>query len=103
MGPKLQRVMELVSRLPEEEQEAYATRWLHYLEWGVKGPTCHCEEGKTLETFLGAALDRPDPTEEELAEARELARTDPGMAAVLELYEMGGLDVEAILATKNGR
>ena len=102
VGPKLQRVMELVSRLPEEEQEAYATRWLHYLEWGVKGPTCRCEPGETLETFLGSALDRPLPTEAELAELRVSARTSPALAAALDLYESGGLDVGAILAMRSG-
>jgi hypothetical protein len=58
---------------------------------------------ETLETFLGDSLNRPPPTPEEMAKMRELARIDPAMAAVLDLYDMGGLDVNAILALRSWR
>ena len=56
---------------------------------------------ETLETFLGDALHRPPPGEEEMAELRELAKHDRGVAAALWLSERGGLDVDAILEMRN--
>lgn len=56
---------------------------------------------ETLETFLGDALKRPPPNEEELAQLRALAERDPGVAAALWLSERGGLDVDAILEMRN--
>lgn len=56
---------------------------------------------ETLETFLGDALKRTPPGEEEMAELRELAKHDPGVAAALWLSERGGLDVDAILEMRN--
>lgn len=56
---------------------------------------------ETLETFLGDALSRVPPDEEELAQLRALAQHDRGVAAALWLSERGGLDVEAILQMRN--
>jgi hypothetical protein len=56
---------------------------------------------ETLETFLGAAAHRPPPTDEELAELRELAEHDPIVEAALWLYDNGGPDVNAILDARN--
>ena len=59
------------------------------------------EEGEepleTLETFLGDALHRPPPSEEEMAALREAAKTNPGLAASLRMAERGGLDVDTIV------
>lgn len=52
---------------------------------------------ETMETFLGAARDGTAPTPEELTELRELAETDARFAAVLELYERGGLSAQAVV------
>ncbi len=52
---------------------------------------------ETMETFLGDALHRPPPTREELEELRVIAKTDPAIAAILEIYESGGPNVEAIV------
>jgi hypothetical protein len=56
---------------------------------------------ETLETFLGDALNRPPPSEDEMAELRALAEHHPGVAAALWLSERGGLDVDAILEMRN--
>ena len=56
---------------------------------------------ETLETLLGDALHRPPPGEEEMAELRALAETEPAVAAALRMSARGGLDVETILATRN--
>lgn len=56
---------------------------------------------ETLETFLGDALKRAPPGAEEMAELRELAKQDRGVAAALWLSERGGLDVDAILEVRN--
>jgi hypothetical protein len=65
------------------------------------------EEGEepleTLETFLGDALHRPPPSEEEMKELRTMAEADPFVAAALRMAERGGLDVETILAVRNAR
>jgi hypothetical protein len=58
------------------------------------------EPVETMETFLGEVLHRPPPTPEELAELRELAKDDPALAALLESYENGGLNAEAIVALR---
>lgn len=56
---------------------------------------------ETLETFLGDALKRSPPGEEEMAQLRAIAEHDPGVAAALWLSERGGLDVDAILEMRN--
>jgi hypothetical protein len=56
---------------------------------------------ETLETFLGDALNRPPPTEEEMTELRAAAEHDPALAAALWLSERGGIDVDAILEMRN--
>ncbi|HST58330.1 MAG TPA: hypothetical protein VLK84_06580 [Longimicrobium sp.] len=56
---------------------------------------------ETLETFLGAALHRPAPSEEEMDELRSMAKTEPAIAAALRMAERGGLDVETILGIRN--
>lgn len=56
---------------------------------------------ETLETFLGDALKRTPPGEEEMAQLRAIAEHDPGVAAALWLSERGGLDVDAILEMRN--
>ncbi len=56
---------------------------------------------ETLETFLGAALHRPPPSEEEMDELRSMAKTEPAIAAALRMAERGGLDVETILGIRN--
>lgn len=58
-------------------------------------------EDETLETFLGDALHRPPPTDEEMRQLRSMAETEPAIAAALRMAERGGLDVETILATRN--
>jgi hypothetical protein len=58
---------------------------------------------ETLETFLGDSLNRLPPTAQEMAEMRELAKSDSAMAAVLSLYDQGGLDVDAILDLRRWR
>lgn len=60
-----------------------------------------CSSMETLETFLGDSLNRPPASPQEMAELRELAKADPAMAAVLSLYDRGGLDVQAILDVRN--
>lgn len=60
-----------------------------------------CDPRETLETFLGDALNRPPPSPEEMTELREMAKTDPAVAAALSLSECGGLDVQAILDIRN--
>lgn len=96
MTEMLQRAIELVSRLPAGEQDAIAA---HLLEEMGSTPPEHSEE--TLETLLGDVLHRPAASDEEMAELRRLADTEPGIAAALRLAEQGGLDVETILAIRN--
>ena len=56
---------------------------------------------ETEETFLALA---PKPTPEEreanLAELRVLAKTDPTMAAWLDLIDSDGIDVEAVIRAR---
>ena len=56
---------------------------------------------ETEETFLGLA---PKPTPEEreanMAELRELAKTDPTMAAWLEMAESQDYNVEAVIRAR---
>jgi hypothetical protein len=92
----LQRAFELASRLPDREQDALAAHLLDEIE----SPT-ESSSAETLETFLGDALHRPPPTEEEMAELRRMAETEPGIAAALRLAASGGVDVETILAIRN--
>ena len=56
---------------------------------------------ETLESFLGAALHRPPPSEEEMDELRSMAKTEPAIAAALRMAERGGLDVDTILGIRN--
>jgi nucleotide-binding universal stress UspA family protein len=86
----LKRAFEMAAHLSDEEQDALAA-------WVIE----RIQSMETLETFLGDALHRPPPTEEEMAELRRMAETEPGLAAALRLAEGDGLDVETILAIRN--
>lgn len=96
MTEMLQRAFELASRLPAREQDVLAAHLMGEMRAVGEDPFA-----ETLETFLGVSLDRPPASPEEMAELREMARHEPGIAAVLRLAERGGLDVEAILAVRN--
>lgn len=63
-------------------------------------PRADGEGLETLESFLGDTLDRLPPTPAEMDALREAARTDPALAAALEIAEGGGLDVDAIVALR---
>jgi hypothetical protein len=96
MTEMLRRVFEMASRLPDTEQDALAEHILDEMKAAGEDPFA-----ETLETFLGDSLQRPAATPEEMAELREMAKKEPGIAAVLRLAERGGLDVETILAARN--
>lgn len=96
MTEKLQRAFEMASQLPVEEQDVLAAHIINEMQGAGADPFA-----ETLETFLGAGLHRPPASPEEMAELRELAKKEPGIAAVLRLAERGGLDVETILAVRN--
>jgi hypothetical protein len=96
MTEMLRRVFEMASRLPDTEQDALAEHILDEMKAAGEDPFA-----ETLETFLGDSLHRPPATPEEMAELREMAKKEPGIAAVLRLAERGGLDVETILAARN--
>ncbi len=55
---------------------------------------------ETMETFLGDGLNHLPPTPEDLEDLREAARKDSALAALLETYEGGGLNAEAIVALR---
>jgi hypothetical protein len=95
MTELLQQAFELVSHLSNEEQDAIAARLIEQVHPAAD------PSAETLETFLGAGLHRSPPSEEEMAELRALAETEPAIAAVLRMAARGGLDVETILATRN--
>lgn len=63
-------------------------------------PRADGEALETLESFLGDTLERLPPTPAEMEALREAARTDPALAAALEIAEGGGLDVDAIVALR---
>lgn len=96
MTEMLQRAYELALQLPAERQDAIAAQMIEKIE-----STADYPEEETLETFLGDALNRPPPSDEEMAELRAMAETEPAVAAALRMAERGGLDVETILATRN--
>jgi hypothetical protein len=96
MTEMLQRAFELAARLPDEEQDALAVHLMEEIQAAGDDPSA-----ETLETFLGDSLRRPSATPEEMAELREMAKKEPGIAAALRLAEQGGLDVETILAVRN--
>jgi hypothetical protein len=96
MTEMLQRAFELASSLPEKAQDALAAHIIDEVKTAGEDPFA-----ETLETFLGDSLHRPAATPEEMAELREMAKKEPGIAAVLRLAERGGLDVETILAVRN--
>ncbi|HEV3049488.1 MAG TPA: hypothetical protein VGX50_04230 [Longimicrobium sp.] len=96
MTEMLRRVFEMASRLPDTEQDALAEHILDEMKAAGEDPSA-----ETLETFLGDSLHRPAATPEEMAELREMAKKEPGIAAVLRLAERGGLDVETILSARN--
>ncbi len=56
---------------------------------------------ETEETFLALAP-KPTPAEREanLAELRELAKTDPTMRAWLDLIDSDGIDVDAVIRNR---
>jgi hypothetical protein len=96
MNEMLQRAFAMASRLPDEAQDALAAHIIDEMKAAGEDPFA-----ETLETFLGGGLRRPPATPEEMAELREMAKKEPGIAAVLRLAERGGLDVETILAVRN--
>jgi hypothetical protein len=52
---------------------------------------------ETLETFLGTTLDRAPADEAEMHRLREAAKTDPLVAAILDLHDHDSIDVDAIV------
>lgn len=58
---------------------------------------------ETLETFLGDAAHRAQPTPDELAELRRAAETDPVLASALEFAETVRVDVDAIVRLRANR